>query len=256
MILWNFQVGCTKASTGCLHCYAEASYKRYGKDFTTVRKTRQFHSIRSKIKYPVGEEIWVCNSSDFFHEDADMWRADAWDLIKSRPDLRFLIVTKRIKRIIQSLPSNWQDGYDNVWLCCTAEDQENADYRLPIFDKLPAKHKMIMVEPLFSKVDLSKHLATGKYVQVVSGGECSNNRTCRVTRRSDVEFLRDQCKCYNVGFVFERTGTKWAEDVETNPDQYTYIRGQGAQVNIAETLGLNYDSGNPDCLSLPMKFSR
>lgn len=253
MLLWNFQIGCTKYSTGCMNCYAEDSFIRYGRDFTTVRKTKAFHAIKSITKYPPGEDIWVCNSSDFFHEDADAWRAEAWALIKARPDLRFMIVTKRIERFIHSIPPDWKDGYDHVWICCTAEDQENADKRLPLFNGLPAKHKMIMVEPIFGRVDISGYLSTGKYVQVVSGGECSNNKTCRVTRWSDVKFLRDQCEKYHVDFVFERTGTKWVGEGE---DNYIIIRNQGAQVKAAEKLNLNYKTGNPDCFDLPIKFGR
>ena len=89
---------------------------------------------------------------------------------KSKTRYAFLIVTKRIERYLQSLPLDRNNGYDHVWICCTAEDQENADKRLSLFNDLPAKHKMIMVEPVFSKVNLSKYLSTGKYVQVVSGG--------------------------------------------------------------------------------------
>jgi len=67
MLLWNFQIGCTKTSTGCLNCYAEASYIRYGRDFSIVHKIGQFYAIKNKNKYPSSEEIWVCNSSGFFH---------------------------------------------------------------------------------------------------------------------------------------------------------------------------------------------
>lgn len=253
MLLWNFQVGCTKYSTGCINCYAEAPYKRYGRDFSTVRKTSYFYHIQSKIKYPPGEDVWVCNSSDFFHEAADSWRTEAWELIKSRPDLRFMIVTKRIERVLKSLPPDWDEGYNNVLLCCTAEDQENADKRLPIFGNIPAKYKMIMVEPLFSRVNISKYLATGQYMQVVSGGECYSGKNCRPTRRNDVLFLREQCVKYNVDFVFERTGTKWVDDDRISTD-YIYIRGQATQVLEAEKLNLNFKTGNPDIFPLPMKF--
>jgi len=255
MKLWNFQVGCTKISTGCINCYAEAPYKRYGRDFTTVRKTTYFSDIKSKSKYPPGEDVWVCNSSDFFHENGDEWRPEIWRSIKSRPDLRFLIVTKRIERFMQNIPSDWGDGYDNVWICCTAEDQINADKRLPLFNEMPAKHKMIMVEPLFSKVDLSKYLATGQYVQVISGGECSNSKNCRLTHWSDVIFLRNQCVKYDVDFVFERTGSKWVGEERADQSTYTYIRGQNTQVIEAEKLNLNYKNGNHDTFPLPMKVN-
>jgi protein gp37 len=163
-----------------------------------------------------------------------------------------MIVTKRVERIVQSLPPDWGNGYDNVWLCCTAEDQANADKRLPVFWDIPVKHKMIMVEPLLGKVDISKHLATEKYVQVISGGECCPTRHCRLTRFEDVMFLLDQCRKYCVTFTFERTGTRWCGVGEG--ETYRYVRGQGEQVILAEALDLNYWSGNPDCFRLPIKY--
>ena len=253
MQLWNFQTGCTKVSEGCLNCYAEASYIRYGHDFRNVHKTKQFNAVLDHNKYPSGEDVWVCNTSDFFHPDGAPWRSEVWDMIKARPDLRFMIVTKRVARIAQSLPSDWNDGYDNVWLCCTAENQANADLRLPIFSAIPIKHKMIMVEPLLGQVDISKYLATGQYVQVVSGGECCQSKNCRLTLFDDVTFLLDQCRKYDVTFTFERTGTRWCG--AGAGEKYQYIRGQGEQVNLAETLALNYWSGNPDCFRLPIKYS-
>lgn len=222
--------------------------------FLGCSENRAFYSIRSRKRYPSGEDIWVCNSSDFFHEAADGWRPEAWDLIRSRPDLRFLIVTKRIERFMQCIPSDWGGGYDHVWICCTAEDQTNADKRLPLFGELPARHKMIMVEPLFSRVDISGYLATGQYVQVVSGGECSNSKHCRPTRRSDVVFLRDQCVKYGVDFVFERIGTKWFGEEDGKPESYIYTCNQGLQVIEAGKLNLDYKTGNPDTFPLPMKL--
>ncbi|MDR1508889.1 MAG: phage Gp37/Gp68 family protein [Synergistaceae bacterium] len=253
MQLWNFQTGCTKVSVGCLNCYAEASYIRYGHDFRVVHKTKQFNAVLDKNKYPPGEDVWVCNTSDFFHAGGDSWRSEVWDTIKARLDLRFMIVTKRVERIVQSLPPDWGDGYDNVWLCCTAEDQANSDERLPVFSDIPIKHKMIMVEPLLGQVDISKYLATGQYVQVVSGGECCQSKNCRLTLFDDVMFLLDQCRKYGVTFTFERTGTRWCG--AGMGEKYQYIRGQGEQVNLAETLDLNYWSGNPDCFRLPIKYS-
>jgi len=51
-------------------------------------------------------------------------------MIKRRPDLEFLILTKRIDRFPVSLPDDWGDGYENVNIGCTVETQSLADYRL------------------------------------------------------------------------------------------------------------------------------
>ena len=62
--------------------------------------------------------------SIFFVEDADPWRAEAWDMIRHRDDLTFLMITKRIDRLQASLPGDWGDGYEHVTVCCTVENQE------------------------------------------------------------------------------------------------------------------------------------
>ena len=68
----------------------------------------------------------------FFIPGADEWRKDAWAMIKERQDLEFMILTKRIDRFYESLPEDWGDGYDNVYLGCTVETQEIADYPIVI----------------------------------------------------------------------------------------------------------------------------
>ena len=69
---------------------------------------------RYKIKS--GEHIRVCMTSDFFLEEADKWREDAWKIMHKRSDVVFILITKRPERIAQVLPSDWGDGYENVQL--------------------------------------------------------------------------------------------------------------------------------------------
>ena len=101
----------------------------------------------------------------FYREDADEWRAEAWEMMRIRQDLRFLFITKRIDRLQQCLPPDWGDGYDNVTICCTMENQDRVDYRLPIYKEIPIKHKIIICEPLLSRIDFRGEL--GEWVEQV-----------------------------------------------------------------------------------------
>ena len=67
-----------------------------------------------------------------------------------RKDLYFYFFTKRIHRLKECLPPDWGDGYDNVLIGCTVENQQMADFRLPIFKSLSAS---IRQEPGFSKTE-------------------------------------------------------------------------------------------------------
>ena len=77
---WNLWHGCTRASTGCLHCYMYRRDESVGKDPSIVQKTDNFdlpvrilRSGKNKglYKIPTGSHIWTCFSYDFFHQDAD-----------------------------------------------------------------------------------------------------------------------------------------------------------------------------------------
>ena len=142
MILnWNLWHGCTRASTGCLHCYVYRRDESIGKDPTVVQKTDNFNlpvrrlrsgKYKGRYKVPCGSHIYTCFSSDFFHADADGWRDDAWDMIHERSDCTFFMITKRPERIAEHLPSGWREGWEHVTIAVTCENQEMADKRLPI----------------------------------------------------------------------------------------------------------------------------
>ena len=55
-----------------------------------LSKDRQGH-----YKVKSGEMLRVCMTSDFFLEEADSWRDEAWDIIRQRPDVKFFLLTKR-----------------------------------------------------------------------------------------------------------------------------------------------------------------
>lgn len=138
--MWNLWHGCHKWSEGCRHCYVYRTDGKYGKDSTVVTKTEKFglplqKKKNGEYKIPSGNLVYTCFTSDFLIEDADEWRAEAWEMMRIRQDLRFLFITKRIDRLQQCLPPDWGDGYDNVTICCTMENQDRVDYRLPIIKK-------------------------------------------------------------------------------------------------------------------------
>lgn len=90
-------------------------------------------------------------------------------MIRERQDCTFLFLTKRIERFPQCMPEDWADGYENVVVCCTIENQRNEDKKLPIFSALPIRHKCITAQPLLERVELEPYLDGVELV--VAGGE-------------------------------------------------------------------------------------
>ncbi|WP_300956500.1 DUF5131 family protein [uncultured Dubosiella sp.] len=117
--------------------------------------------------------VYVCFSSDFLIEEADRWREECWQMIKERKDCTFLFLTKRIERFMDCIPQDWHDGYKNVVICCTVENQENADRKLGVFKDLPVRHKCITAQPLIGPIHM-KPVLDGVELVVV-GGESDRN---------------------------------------------------------------------------------
>ena len=171
MIIWNPWHGCHKVSEGCQHCYMYFLDRMRGIDTSKVSRNANFdmplkRGRDGRFKVAPGMELLVGLSTDFFVEEADAWRDEAWAVIRKRPDVVFRILTKRAGRIRDHLPADWGDGYENVMLQVTTENQTRADERLSILLDVPAKHKGFMAAPLIGPVDAERYLATGQFEQV------------------------------------------------------------------------------------------
>ena len=213
MPMWNPWRGCHRYSEGCRYCYIhKGDYKR-GIDTDIITKSEKISAPLAKdksgkYKMKSGQTVYLCFSTDFLIEEADKWRGECWDIIRERPDLPFIFLTKRIERFMQCIPADWGDGYDNVTVGCTVENQDRADFRLSIFGKLPIKHKNIICQPMIEKIDLSPYLENVELVIV--GGESDKN-----ARALDYDWVLDvrrQCAENGVHFEFRQCGTHFIKD--------------------------------------------
>lgn len=218
---WNVWHGCTKCSPGCLHCYMYRRDESVGKDPSVIKKTRNFNlpvrklragKYKGDYKIPSGSLFYTCFSSDFFHEDADDWRPDAWDMMRERDDCTFFMITKRPERIEGHLPPDWGIGWDHVEIAVTCENQWAADLRLPTYLPLPIKHKSVMIEPMLSAIDLTAYLKEypGSIKSISVGGE--SGPEARPCDYSWVLDLHQQCLEYGIGFYYHQTGAKLIKD--------------------------------------------
>lgn len=213
-IMWNLWHGCHKVSAGCQNCYVYRMDAEHGRDSSVVAKTASFglplkRSRDGSYKLSGGETVYTCFTSDFLLEDADAWRPEAWRMMRLRSDLHFFMITKRITRLARCLPPDWGNGYPNVTLCCTVENQAMADLRLPVYKDAPVRHKIIVCEPLLERIDLSSGL--GDWIEkVIVGGE--SGKDARMCCYEWVLNIRDQCLERRVPFSFKQTGARFAKD--------------------------------------------
>ena len=212
---WNPWHGCRKISAGCLNCYVYRRDISVGRDASEVHKTASFdlpvrRGKNGRFLYHPAEGLsWTCFTSDFFLEEADEWRAEAWEMIRQRWDLTFIFITKRIHRFYDCIPSDWGDGYPNVRIGCTTENQDRADFRLPIFLNAPIASRFIILEPLLGPVDLRPYL-TSAVDSVTAGGESGDGaRPCRYEWVLDI---REQCIAAGIRFHFKQTGANFIKD--------------------------------------------
>ena len=111
MIIWNPWHGCHKVSEGCVHCYMYFLDSKRGLDTSHVFRTENFampilRRRNGHFKLPSGMTLYVGLSTDFFVEEADQWRDEAWSIIRQRPDIFFRLLTKRPQRFTDCLPDD------------------------------------------------------------------------------------------------------------------------------------------------------
>jgi protein gp37 len=128
-------------------------------------------------------------------------RQKLWQLIQDTPMLDWLLLTKRPENILRFAP--WQNDWPaNVWAMVSVEDQEQAEKRIPLLIKVPAKVRGLSVEPLIGAVHIEQWLSDIQWVIV--GGESGHH--ARPMQPEWVYSLRNQCQEQEVAFFFKQWG--------------------------------------------------
>jgi len=134
----------------------------------------------------------------FDNEVPDEWLADLWALVKATPNLRWILLTKRIGNAAKMLPADWP--YPNAGLMATLANQEEWDRDWPKLARTPATWHGVSAEPLLGPIDIG----TAKPDWLIVGGESGPQH--RHTSPDWVRSLRDQCAANGVAFHFKQWG--------------------------------------------------
>ena len=210
---WNPWSGCRKVSPGCKNCYMYRDMNRYGKDpmivkrasystFFAPQKWDKYWENPRPVKYPPpppGSDIFACSWSDWFIRDADEWREEAWAVARNT-SYRYLILTKRPELIRERLPRDWGNGYPNVILGVSVENQDYL-WRAETLADIPAAKCFISYEPALGFLELSPTVLKSIH-WVISGGESMG----RKSNEDWFRFMRDQCTTAGIAYFHKQHG--------------------------------------------------
>ena len=161
---WNPISGCTKVSPGCKNCYAERMAKRLAGRFgypadEPFRVTLHPDRLEQPLRWKKPRRVFVCSMSDFFHPLVPLeFQAKVFRIVEQCPQHTFLFLTKRTEQLdLFNRVCGWPD-LPNAWLGVTAENQEQADKRIPMLLQVPAAVRFVSCEPLLGPISISRYL--------------------------------------------------------------------------------------------------
>jgi len=200
---WNPWTGCIKVSAGCKFCYMYREQSHYGNDPTIIKRTSKT-TFNAPLRWKNPGKVFTCSWSDFFIDQADEWRNDAWAIIKQTPHLIYQILTKRPENIASRLPADWgTGGWANVWLGVTIENRDCLN-RANTLAAIPARVRFISYEPALELVDFSDVLPNFDWL--ISGGESGSNP--RPALPHWFSLVRMMCAQYGVAYFHKQNGGK------------------------------------------------
>lgn len=211
---WNPITGCSKKSTGCQHCYAEVMSRRlkamgqekYANGFTVTLHER---CLNEPLTWRGNHNIFVCSMSDIFHEDVPFDFVDKmFNIIKSTPQHRYQILTKRAERMAEYFGT--RSVPNNVWLGVTVEAQSSR-FRIDHLRNLQASVKFLSCEPLVE--DLGE-LDLNGIDWVIVGGE--SGPQARPMKEEWALNIMRQVEAQGARFFFKQWGTWGADGIKRN----------------------------------------
>lgn len=232
---------CTPVSEGCKNCWhlalanrlaknpmiPEDRQKAYAGGEPVLIKNELFAPSRLKKSAIIGVQFM----GDLFHEDVKReWIDRIFHVMACASQHTYLLLTKRPERMknywMGEIPiRGGAPGYtvkkagephskviDHIWLGVTAENQEQADKRIPIFLQIPAMVRFVSNEPMLSKINLRLHdyaescgsHSIRRYFLrwIICGTESGPRR--RPAKIEWIRNLRDQCVSANTSFFLKQ----------------------------------------------------
>lgn len=132
---WNPWHGCRKVSPGCKNCYMFRDKARYGQDPNIVVRSKDA-TFYAPLKWKEPRKIFTCSWSDFFIEEADEWRDEAFAIMALTPQHTYQVLTKRPERMLDWFVDadrppvgTLKNTYWRQW-CVWAAMSNSADNRL------------------------------------------------------------------------------------------------------------------------------
>lgn len=262
---WNPVVGCSKVSEGCKNCYAlrfawrlaqnpEVDLERYQETVINIgvdkkhpwpEWTGRIAYFPERLEQPLHwrkpRRVFIASMGDLFHPAVDPLFQDKIFRTMAMPEAAnhtFLFLTKRPDEAYKTYCLFESDWPSQVWMGVTAENQEQADKRIPVLLQIPAAKRFVSIEPMLSEVDIWNELigVYGPHCErdcdswerdcpgyncedwlhgldlVICGGETGPG--ARPMHPAWVRSLRDQCQAAWVPFFFKGWGD-WVASTQT-----------------------------------------
>ena len=160
------------------------------------------------LAYGRRRRVFCPSLADVFDNQVpEAWRADLFHLIRETPELDWQLLTKRPQNAGKMLPPDWgNNGYANVWLGVTCEDQEHYEQRWPILARIPAVVRFVSYEPALGP--LTPTPSNGLLPDwIICGGESGPG--ARMMDPSWARRLRNYCHDLGLHFFMKQmTGKK------------------------------------------------
>jgi protein gp37 len=203
---WNPWMGCERVSPGCAHCYMYREQRQYGHEPAVIRRSKT--TFYEPLHWKDPRLVFTCSWSDWFHEGADPWRDEAWEVIRQTPQLTYQILTKRPELIAERLPDDWNDGWPNVWFGVSIENSRFT-WRAEALREVPAKLRFVSAEPLlgslFESGGKKSQLDLDGIAWLIAGGE--SGPRARPLDLTWARELADACDHTSTAFFMKQLGS-------------------------------------------------
>lgn len=196
---------CTRVSAGCKNCYMFAMREKFNRTDTELQwraaAMKEYHALKA------GDVVFVNSMSDSYHEEAPLeWIQEIHNLAEAKPDVTFLLLTKRISRAVELQHDlNWPN---NLWLGTSVENRRTL-WRISDLIKTPGNH-FVSMEPLLADLmeldnldNLRNYYEQFKDVRwVIVGGESGIQR--RAFDKDWALAIREFCYETGTHFTFKQ----------------------------------------------------